>query len=39
MVKVNTTTRKKLDLMKIFGTLKIKIPTQRILGEIREGEE
>ena len=30
---------KKRDLNKIFGTLKIKEPTQRILDKIREGED
>lgn len=30
---------KKIDLSKVFGTLKIKKPTQKILDEIRQGEE
>ena len=30
---------KKIDLSKVFGTLKINKPTQEILDEIREGEE
>lgn len=30
---------KRVDLSKVFGTLKIKKPTQEILDEVREGEE
>lgn len=30
---------KRVDLSKVFGTLKIRKPTQEILDEIREGEE
>lgn len=30
---------KKVDLSKVFGTLKIEKPTQEILDEIRKGEE
>ena len=30
---------KKVDLTKVFGALKIKQPTQKILDEMREGEE
>ena len=30
---------RKIELGKVFGTLKIKEPTQRILDKIREGEE
>jgi len=30
---------KKVDLTKVFGTLKIKKPTQEILDEIRQSEE
>lgn len=30
---------KKVDLNKVFGTLKIKKPTQEILDEVREGED
>ena len=30
---------RKIDLSKVFGTLKISKPTQKILDEIREGEE
>ena len=30
---------KKVDLFKVFGTLKIKKPTQEVLDKIREGED
>ena len=30
---------KKIDLSKVFGTLKIKKPTQEILDEIRQDED
>lgn len=30
---------KKMDLSKVFGTLKINKPTQEIIDEIREGED
>lgn len=30
---------KNVNLTKIFGTLKIDIPTQKLLDEIRRGEE
>lgn len=30
---------KKIDLSKVFGTLKIKRPTQEILDEIRQDED
>jgi len=30
---------KKVDLNKVFGSLKIKKPTQKILDEAREGED
>jgi len=30
---------KKVDLSKVFGTLKIKESTQKILDKIREGED
>jgi len=43
-IKPNTEVRvfiqdKKVDLSKVFGTLKIKEPTQKILDEIRRGED
>ena len=30
---------RKVDLTKVFGTLRIKEPTQKILDEIRRGED
>ena len=43
-IKPNTEVRvfiqdKKVDLSKVFGTLKIKEPTQKILDDIRRGED